>query len=89
MNDLPPARTGRETQLYSADGVRQVAVAIPIDPSTNKVLVITSSKHANVWVLPKGGWENDETQEECAKRETYEEGETKDALCRNQYILVI
>ncbi|KAI8144564.1 NUDIX hydrolase domain-like protein [Fennellomyces sp. T-0311] len=70
---FPEARTGRENQHYNTQGVRQVAVAIPIDPNTKKVLIISSSKHANVWVLPKGGWENDETQQECAKRETYEE----------------
>ncbi|KAI9246694.1 NUDIX hydrolase domain-like protein [Phascolomyces articulosus] len=74
MNGLPTeARTGRQHQRYTAEGIRQVAVAIPIDPETKKVLIISSSKYANVWVLPKGGWESDETQEEAAKRETYEE----------------
>ncbi|KAI9316019.1 NUDIX hydrolase domain-like protein [Dichotomocladium elegans] len=67
------ARVGREKQNYDENGVRQVAVAIPIDPHTRKVLLITSSKHPDVWVLPKGGWENDETQQEAAKREMYEE----------------
>ncbi|CDH49163.1 ddp1 protein [Lichtheimia corymbifera JMRC:FSU:9682] len=70
---LPDARVGREKQNYDAQGARQVAVAIPIKKETKQVLIITSSKYANVWVLPKGGWENDETQEEAAKRETYEE----------------
>ena len=61
------ARTGRENQLYNDQGVRQVmrtilnqltsitrgkvAVAIPIDSKEKKVLVISSSKHVNVWVL--------------------------------------
>ncbi|KAI7850434.1 NUDIX hydrolase domain-like protein [Circinella umbellata] len=67
------ARTGRENQRYTTDGLRQVSIGIPIDPKTKKVLLITSSKYPNAWVLPKGGWENDETQEEAAKRETYEE----------------
>ncbi|KAG1115780.1 hypothetical protein G6F42_013856 [Rhizopus arrhizus] len=32
-----------------------------------------ANKHAGVWVLPKGGWESDETKEQSAERETYEE----------------
>ncbi|KAI8875498.1 hypothetical protein K501DRAFT_289341 [Backusella circina FSU 941] len=67
------ARTGRDKQVYEKD-LRQICGCIAIDPKTNKVLVISSSKHENVWVLPKGGWESDETKEQAAERETYEEG---------------
>lgn len=38
-----------------------------------EVLVITSSKHPNEWIIPKGGWENDESVQECALREVEEE----------------
>lgn len=38
------------------------------------MLLVASSKNEGEWVLPKGGWENDETQEEAAARETWEEG---------------
>lgn len=38
------------------------------------MLLVASSKNEGEWVLPKGGWENDETQEEAAMRETWEEG---------------
>ncbi|KAI8059368.1 uncharacterized protein B0P05DRAFT_558367 [Gilbertella persicaria] len=67
------SRIGRENQVYD-NHLRQVAGTIAIDPNTNKVLIISSSKYENVWVLPKGGWENDETIEQSAERETYEEG---------------
>ncbi|OAD70714.1 hypothetical protein PHYBLDRAFT_182270 [Phycomyces blakesleeanus NRRL 1555(-)] len=74
--NYPEARTGREKQLYNENNIRQVAGCIPIDPSTGRIMLISSSKHKGVWVIPKGGWENDETQIEAAMRETYEEGKT-------------
>ncbi|CAO3640605.1 unnamed protein product [Mucor hiemalis] len=88
FNEYPAEpRTGRQNQVYDRH-IRQcapllhqlkllIAGCIAIDPKTNKVLVISSSKHENVWVLPKGGWEDDETKEEAAARETYEEGGVK------------
>ncbi|KAG1466818.1 hypothetical protein G6F46_007326 [Rhizopus delemar] len=74
------ARSGRENQVYDQDALRQISGSIAIDPKTNKVLVISSSKHENVWVLPKGGWEMDETREEAARREAYEEGGVKGVI---------
>ncbi|KAI9245295.1 NUDIX hydrolase domain-like protein [Helicostylum pulchrum] len=71
------SRTGRDHQVYDDDNIRQVTGCIAIDPKTNKVLVISSSKRENVWVLPKGGWEDDETKEQAAVRETYEEAGVK------------
>ncbi|KAI7903621.1 NUDIX hydrolase domain-like protein [Cokeromyces recurvatus] len=68
------ARIGRANQVYDENDIRQITGTIAVDPKTNKVLVISSSKHRNVWVLPKGGWESDETKEQSAIRETYEEG---------------
>lgn len=38
-----------------------------------QVLIISSSKHPDEWILPKGGWESDETLVECALREAEEE----------------
>ncbi|PHZ10826.1 uncharacterized protein RHIMIDRAFT_238968 [Rhizopus microsporus ATCC 52813] len=70
-------RVGRQNQVYDHNDIRQISGSIAVDPKTNKVLIISSSKYENVWVLPKGGWENDETREEAAKRETYEEGGVK------------
>lgn len=56
-----------------------MAGCVPIDKQGRRVLLVASSKHDGEWVLPKGGWENDETQEEAAARETWEEGAGKNA----------
>lgn len=43
-------------------------------PIRDKSILLISSHHSQEeWVLPKGGWENDETAEQAAKRETFEE----------------
>ena len=51
------------------------------------ILLINSRKHPEEWVLPKGGWETDESLEDCATRETWEEagciGLLGDSLVRN------
>ncbi|RPD75274.1 hypothetical protein L226DRAFT_59593 [Lentinus tigrinus ALCF2SS1-7] len=53
---------------------RVVCCAIPIARSAGKVLVITSRKRPNNWVLPKGGWEpTDGVLEAAASREALEE----------------
>eukprot|EP00002_Diphylleia_rotans_P008410 TRINITY_DN1821_c0_g1_i1.p1 TRINITY_DN1821_c0_g1~~TRINITY_DN1821_c0_g1_i1.p1 ORF type:complete len:173 (-),score=32.93 TRINITY_DN1821_c0_g1_i1:428-946(-) len=68
-----PARVGREQQLYK-DGVRQSAGCIPVKYEENRVWVLmVQSTKKDDWILPKGGWETDETQEQAAIRETYEE----------------
>jgi diphosphoinositol-polyphosphate diphosphatase len=40
---------------------------------SRECLVISSSRDSCKWVFPKGGWENDESLEEAARRETLEE----------------
>ncbi|TDL25661.1 hypothetical protein BD410DRAFT_603456 [Rickenella mellea] len=53
---------------------RVVCCAIPISRAAGKVLVITSRKRPDNWVLPKGGWEtSDKTLEAAASREALEE----------------
>jgi hypothetical protein len=71
------SRQGRSLQrwlLHSPTGdlVREVAGTIPITRDGRIVLISASRKKE--WILPKGGWDADETKEECAMRETYEEG---------------
>ncbi|ODV90091.1 hypothetical protein CANCADRAFT_25156 [Tortispora caseinolytica NRRL Y-17796] len=66
------ARTGRAKQVYTADGERIVGGTIPIDDK-GRILLISSSSHKDRWVLPKGGHECDETIEETAIRESWEE----------------
>lgn len=39
----------------------------------NSILLLTSRLEQDKWVLPKGGWENDESELEAAQRETFEE----------------
>ncbi|KAL3766925.1 hypothetical protein ACHAWO_008646 [Cyclotella atomus] len=70
------SRQGRSLQRWLVHSqteslVREVAGSIPITRDGRIVLVSASRK--NEWILPKGGWDSDETKEECAVRETYEE----------------
>jgi len=53
---------------------RTVCCAIPYDKRDLKVLVITSRKHPDKWVLPKGGYESSDGElKAAAKREALEE----------------
>ncbi|SPO21596.1 related to diadenosine hexaphosphate (Ap6A) hydrolase [Ustilago trichophora] len=56
---------------------REVAVAIPVQlaPTTSSIQVylVSSRKHANRFVLPKGGVESGETSRQAAVRELWEE----------------
>ncbi len=73
------ARTGRDTQMYSkSSNARMVATCVAL--STGKspgdlthVLLISSKKHPDRWVLPKGGCELDEEPSQSALREAWEE----------------
>ncbi|KAL7528471.1 hypothetical protein ACHAXR_005878 [Thalassiosira sp. AJA248-18] len=70
------SRQGRSLQRYlvhspTEELVRQVAGTIPITRDGRIILVSASRK--SEWILPKGGWDADETKEECAARETFEE----------------
>lgn len=70
------SRQGRSLQRWlvhsqTEELVRQVAGTVPITRDGRIVLVSASRK--NEWILPKGGWDADETREECAARETFEE----------------
>ncbi|KAF5340916.1 hypothetical protein D9758_012182 [Tetrapyrgos nigripes] len=56
---------------------RVVCCAIPIARAAGKVLVVTSRKRPDNWVLPKGGWESSDVKlENAALREASEEGLT-------------
>ncbi|KAI0779092.1 NUDIX hydrolase domain-like protein [Irpex lacteus] len=62
---------------------RVVCCAIPIARSANKVLLITSRKRPNSWVLPKGGWEStDGVLEAAASREALEEAGVRGQITR-------
>ncbi|CAG8954030.1 hypothetical protein HYALB_00000262 [Hymenoscyphus albidus] len=66
------SRVGRAKQRYNETGERLVAGVVPLNASKSHVLLIQSTRRSG-WVLPKGGWESDETCEEAAKREAWEE----------------
>jgi diphosphoinositol-polyphosphate diphosphatase len=55
--------------------------------TTMQILLINSRKHPEEWVLPKGGFEQDESPLQCAQRETWEEagvvGNVGDLLVEN------
>lgn len=77
------SRQGREKQRWlvhtqTESLVRQVAGCIPITRDGRIILISASRKME--WILPKGGWDTDETVSECAVRETFEEGGILGAL---------
>ncbi|KAL6906614.1 NUDIX hydrolase domain-like protein [Trichoderma evansii] len=72
-NNLPmQSRTGRSKQRYNSQGERLVAGVVPLSADRNYVILIQSTRRKG-WVLPKGGWESDESCQESAVREAWEE----------------
>ncbi|KAI8050238.1 NUDIX hydrolase domain-like protein [Syncephalis plumigaleata] len=67
------SRHGRSLQVWNEDGAREVSVCIPIDLNTKQVLLVSSRSSPDRWILPKGGWESDETKQRSAEREAWEE----------------
>eukprot|EP00540_Astrosyne_radiata_P010765 CAMPEP_0116846498 /NCGR_PEP_ID=MMETSP0418-20121206/13867_1 /TAXON_ID=1158023 /ORGANISM="Astrosyne radiata, Strain 13vi08-1A" /LENGTH=433 /DNA_ID=CAMNT_0004477749 /DNA_START=334 /DNA_END=1636 /DNA_ORIENTATION=+ len=70
------SRQGREGQRWLNDPekdeiIRLVCGCVPI--LKNGMVLFVSASRKPEWILPKGGWEMDETIEESAIRETYEE----------------
>lgn len=73
---VEPAREGRSHQRYADGGIRLVAGCVPFhcDASTGEVKVmLISNRKRTQWIIPKGGWESDESEAEAASRESYEE----------------
>jgi diphosphoinositol-polyphosphate diphosphatase len=60
------------TTGYNSKGERLVAGVVPLTADANYVLLIQSTRRKG-WVLPKGGWETDETCQDAAAREAWEE----------------
>ncbi|GAA5808055.1 hypothetical protein MFLAVUS_001437 [Mucor flavus] len=76
------SRHGHGQDVVDQNNVRQVAGCIPLDLKNGRILLISSRKNKNAWVLPKGGWEQDETQKHAAERETWEEAGIKGTITR-------
>src|SRR5947207_12077229 len=77
------ARTGRTTARYTPGTNRRLCAGVVAISTLSTqdspghhthVLVTSSSRHPDRYVLPKGGWEQDETAEQAALREGWEEG---------------
>jgi diphosphoinositol-polyphosphate diphosphatase len=77
------SRTGRTTARYTSGTNRRLcAGVVALSTQSTKdspghlthVLVTSSSRHPERFVLPKGGWESDESAEQSALREGWEEG---------------
>ncbi|KAI8990980.1 NUDIX hydrolase domain-like protein [Mycotypha africana] len=82
------ARHGHGKDVTDVHNIRQVAGCLPVDPYSKRFLLITSSKNPEAWVIPKGGWEQDETQEHAALRETWEEAGLKGHITRQIGVFV-
>ncbi|KAI8091523.1 NUDIX hydrolase domain-like protein [Thamnidium elegans] len=76
-------RQGHAQDVVDENNVRQVAGCLPIDPLNKRFLLVTSSSNPGNWVIPKGGWEKDETQQQAAMRETWEEAGIKGVITRH------
>jgi len=77
------SRTGRTNQRYGESGERLVAGVVPLNEAKTHVLLIQSTRRSG-WVLPKGGWETDESCVEAAQREAWEEA---GIVCKVDYDL--
>lgn len=71
----------RKARMGGQPTPRHVAIAIAIQLDTTKkekdqvfVCLVSSRKHKNQWVLPKGGVEKGESERAAALRELEEEG---------------
>ncbi|CAO3645100.1 unnamed protein product [Mucor fragilis] len=82
------ARHGHGQDVTDAHNIRQVAGCLPIDPTSKRLILISSSKNPEAWVIPKGGWETDETQEHAALRETWEEAGLKGRITHQLGVFV-
>eukprot|EP00993_Chasmostoma_nieuportense_P005223 NODE_5853_length_602_cov_4.640000_g5688_i0.p1 GENE.NODE_5853_length_602_cov_4.640000_g5688_i0~~NODE_5853_length_602_cov_4.640000_g5688_i0.p1 ORF type:complete len:193 (-),score=63.85 NODE_5853_length_602_cov_4.640000_g5688_i0:23-559(-) len=69
------ARVGRQKQRYTDAGERQVAGCIPMRMHGGEIQVLMlTSRRGKKMIFPKGGWDADETVDEAAVRECWEEG---------------
>ena len=78
-NRLLQSRVGRDQQRYDGNTRLLVCIAVVsrrprnVGTDTDECLLISSSKHPTQSILPKGGWETDESVAESALREANEE----------------
>lgn len=72
-----------QTRTYDEEGFRQRAACICFkDNSEEEILLITSSRSSNKWVIPGGGIEPQEDPGSAATREVWEEAGVKGQVVR-------
>mmetsp|Transcript_18045 Transcript_18045/g.23752 ORF Transcript_18045/g.23752 Transcript_18045/m.23752 type:complete len:195 (-) Transcript_18045:296-880(-) len=84
IHRMLPAREGREKQRWDGE-IRLVAGCVPL--YKGKVVLVKSAKK-DQYILPKGGWDNDETIKEAASRESYEEAGVKGHITGESLVTV-
>ena len=83
----------RSKQKYDPDGNRLVAGCIPVRKREGsdviEILLVSSRRDDSKYILPKGGWEQDEGLEDAAKRETLEEAGVLGTLKASLFLLFL
>mmetsp|Transcript_17251 Transcript_17251/g.47847 ORF Transcript_17251/g.47847 Transcript_17251/m.47847 type:complete len:221 (+) Transcript_17251:742-1404(+) len=79
------ARIGRHKQRFDTGGERLCAGCIPVrraplEEGGEMQVLLVSSRGGKGFGLPKGGWEDDESVEDAARRETIEEAGVRGTL---------
>lgn len=81
------AHVARAGQLVDKENNRLLSAAVIGDG--DNVLLISSSKKPNDWILPKGGWDHGESIEKAALREVIEEAGVRLFFCNVFCIFII
>ncbi|WBW74149.1 diadenosine 5',5'''-p1,p6-hexaphosphate hydrolase Aps1 [Schizosaccharomyces osmophilus] len=75
VNRSMTSREGRSKNRFNPiTGARLAAGVIALSADKRNVLMVSSAKKLPCWVVPKGGWEADESVQQAALREGWEEG---------------
>ena len=76
-------QTKRVPELCDHEGFKKRAACVCVrNESESQVLLISSSKHKNCWIIPGGTIEKHENPEEAAEREVFEEAGVSGRLGR-------
>jgi len=74
----------KQSRIYDEDGFRRRAAAICVrNDLENEILLVTSSRTPEKWIVPGGGLEPNEDSFEAAAREVMEEAGVRGVLTRS------
>uniref|UniRef100_V9L687 diphosphoinositol-polyphosphate diphosphatase n=2 Tax=Callorhinchus milii TaxID=7868 RepID=V9L687_CALMI len=90
LSPSPPLLTAQmmkikqnQTRTYDGEGFKKRAACLCFkDESEEEVLLVSSSRHPDQWIVPGGGMEPEEEPGGAAVREVYEEAGVKGKLGR-------